>query len=152
LGQLQTSPSSGINKGDVLSPAENFEKILINLNFGSCSNAYKQELIEFCRKYKLATACLVMCIDTHCELGPSIALKQMRDFYVQSKEAEDSNPKSYRISTKEVFALKHLSASSQERLVLERSSVYLGLKLLWATRLFLQGTKFPHGMFSKFEW
>lgn len=87
------------------SPAENFEKILINLNFSSCSNAYKQELIEFCRKYKLATGCLFMCIDTHCELGPSIALSQMRDFYIQSKEAEDSNPKNYRISIKEVLSL-----------------------------------------------
>jgi|688.fasta_scaffold290180_1 hypothetical protein len=23
---------------------------------------------------------------------------------------------------------------------------------MWATRLFLQGSKFPHGMFVKFDW
>jgi hypothetical protein len=42
--------------------------------------------------------------------------------------------------------------SDPERAELEKCSTYVGLKLLWATKLFLLGQKFPKNMFKRIEW
>ena len=39
-----------------------------------------------------------------------------------------------------------------ERVPLESSSVYLGLKLLWLARMYLLGKKFPIGLLTNNEW
>ena len=113
---------------EVVSPAENFEKILINLNYGSCSMAYKEGLIEFCAKYRLATGVMHLCMQAYGSEGPVRVLRYLRDFYHQACKED----------TKQVFGptslqtLAKMPASSLERLPLERSAKYLGLKLLWA--------------------
>lgn len=35
---------------------------------------------------------------------------------------------------------------------MEQSAQYLGLKLIWSTRCFLLGKKFPRGHFTTSEW
>jgi len=57
-----------------VSPAENFEKILINLSFKECSISYKNDLIEFCKKYKLSSGLIYLCLSTYGIEGPVVAL------------------------------------------------------------------------------
>lgn len=38
------------------------------------------------------------------------------------------------------------------KLEIERSSTYIGYKLLWVIRLFLEGKKFPSGSLSSDRW
>ena len=45
-----------------------------------------------------------------------------------------------------------MPATNVERYQLESSSVYLGYKLLWMTRLFLLGKQFPHDHLSSHHW
>lgn len=45
-----------------------------------------------------------------------------------------------------------MPASWPERIKIELSSKYLGLKLIWAIRLFLLGKKFPSGQYQDSEW
>jgi hypothetical protein len=43
----------------------------------------------------------------------------------------------------------------QERLAkldIEHSKTYIGYKLMWVIRLFLEGKKFPNGTLSSFKW
>ena len=52
-----------------VSPAENFEKILINFRLDSCSKEYKVKLIDFCIQYKLTSAMMYICLNTYGEQG-----------------------------------------------------------------------------------
>lgn len=45
-----------------------------------------------------------------------------------------------------------LSPDSIERLRAEKSQYYLGYKILWVIRLFLNGKKFPHGNINETQW
>lgn len=45
-----------------------------------------------------------------------------------------------------------MPATNPKRDAIEKSSTYLGYKLLWATRLFLIGKKFPKGTFEQHVW
>lgn len=40
----------------------------------------------------------------------------------------------------------------QAKLDIEHSTTYIGYKLMWVIRLFLQGKKFPTGTLSSFKW
>ncbi len=68
---INLSPKSGILDTRMVPPAENFEKFLISLRFDQCSKTNIQELIEFCKKYKLATGAMHLCVNTRGELGPT---------------------------------------------------------------------------------
>lgn len=46
--KLQNSPSSGELTSNE-SPAESFEKIIVNLSFTSCSADYQHTLLDFCK-------------------------------------------------------------------------------------------------------
>lgn len=45
-----------------------------------------------------------------------------------------------------------MPANNPKRDFIEKSSTYLGYKLLWAARLFLIGKKFPKGTFEMAVW
>jgi hypothetical protein len=47
LESIESSKSDDENTA--MNPAENFEKIIVNLSFGGCLKPYKEELIKFCR-------------------------------------------------------------------------------------------------------
>ena len=55
------------------------------------------------------------------------------------RKAKDINPGS--ISC--INRIVNLSADSIERINAEKSQIYLGYKILWMIRLFLNGKKFP---------
>ena len=40
----------------------------------------------------------------------------------------------------------------QQKLDVEHSKTYIGYKLMWIIRLFLEGKKFPTGTLSSFKW
>ena len=40
----------------------------------------------------------------------------------------------------------------QAKLEVEHSKTYIGYKLMWIIRLFLEGKKFPSGTMSSFKW
>lgn len=45
-----------------------------------------------------------------------------------------------------------MPANMPKRDLIEKSSTYLGYKLIWASRLFLLGKKFPKGVFDMTVW
>ena len=45
-----------------------------------------------------------------------------------------------------------LQKQRQVKLDVEHSKTYIGYKLMWVMRLFLQGKKFPTGTLSSFKW
>lgn len=57
-------------------------------------------------------------------------------------------------SDREKQHLEKESAMKQRQLKLEmeHSKTYIGYKLMWVMRLFLQGKKFPAGTLSAFKW
>ena len=63
-GYENESPISGV-ESSMSNPAENFEKIIVNLNFDGCSKNYKEELIKFCREYFLSSGLIYLCIATY---------------------------------------------------------------------------------------
>jgi hypothetical protein len=50
-----------------ISPAENFEKILINFRLDSCSKEHKLKLIDVCVQFKLTSAMMYLCLSTYGE-------------------------------------------------------------------------------------
>ena len=57
------------------------------------------------------------------------------------KQAKDNNPGSF----EELKEINDHPPDSIERLRAEKSQFYLGYKILWVLRLFLNGKKFPQG-------
>lgn len=80
----------------------------------------------------------------------------MAEFYklVSQKERakDDSSPFYMPYSVNEIQELDNMPANMSKRELLEKSSTYLGYKLLWAARLFLLGKKFPKGTFEMHVW
>ena len=52
----------------------------------------------------------------------------------------------------DVRCIKDSSPESIERLNAEKSQIYLGYKILWVIRLFLNGKKFPQGNIPDKRW
>lgn len=67
------NPTSNMSD-TALNPAENFEKIIINLCFTGCSKTYKEDLIKFCREYFLSSGLIYLCLQTFDDQGPTLAL------------------------------------------------------------------------------
>jgi hypothetical protein len=63
LTEQNTSPTSG-KTITPQNPAENFEKIIVNLSFNGCQKPYKEELIKFCKEYQLSSGLIYLCIQT----------------------------------------------------------------------------------------
>jgi len=126
---------------------------MINLSFSTCSRTNIQEMIEFCKKYKLSTGAFYLYLSTQGESGPIQALDTLREFYLDAlKEEAHKNIGRAPVGLNEIKQLVKIAANSTERLPLERSSYYLGLKLLWATRLIIEGKRFPKGKLEKPDW
>jgi hypothetical protein len=71
----------------------------------------------------------------------------LRDFYIEALTEEQLRSKI--VTWEQIKQLVNIPANSSERLPLERSAIYIGLKLIWATKLFIKGNKFPKGKFDK---
>ena len=134
------------------SPAEGFEKILVNTNFSLCSDRYIQKMIQFCRENRMSTGLFYLCISTQGELGTAAALFDMRYLYEQIKR-DELNAKVVRVySAEDVHELSAMPANLPARVAIEQSSCYVGYKLLWAIRMLLLGKKFPKGHFDQNTW
>jgi len=66
--------------------------------------------------------------------------------YRQAREAK--NPGTF----EELKQITELSSDSLEGLRAQKSQLYLGYKILWAIRLFLNGKKFPSGNIPEPQW
>lgn len=75
----------------MISPAENFEKILLNLKLDQCSKDYKLSLIAYCKKYKMSSGLMYLCFSAYGEQGPVQALKHLKDFYVETKHSSQAD-------------------------------------------------------------
>jgi hypothetical protein len=64
------------------------------------------------------------------------------------RQAKERNPG----SMEEIRCIRDLSPDSIERITAEKSHLYLGYKILWVIRLFLNGKKFPHGNIPQRRW
>lgn len=67
------SPSSGELPCNE-SPAESFEKVIVNLSFNSCSADYQHTLLNFCKTKKLTTAHFYLAVNYAGENGIRVAL------------------------------------------------------------------------------
>lgn len=48
--------------------------------------------------------------------------------------------------------LRELDYDSADKKEIEKSSLYIGYKILWAIRLFIDGKKFPQGNIRERKW
>lgn len=48
--------------------------------------------------------------------------------------------------------LRELEYDSADKKEIEKSSLYLGYKILWVIRLFIDGKKFPQGNIREKKW
>ena len=64
------------------------------------------------------------------------------------REAKEVNPG----NLEEIRCIKDLSPDSMERLNAEKSQIYIGYKILWVIRLFLNGKMFPSGNIPGKKW
>ena len=85
------------------------------------------------------------------ETGAVMSVQRLKDFYLIVK-AEEEKSGSKHITLKDLDKLKDMPMSFPERLPLEKSSTYIGVKLMWIIRQFLLGHKFPKGLFTTNEW
>lgn len=92
-----------------------------------------------------------MCLQCYGQGGPLQALMQLKDFYLDSVNNRPMISQ-VRKEVKDLQALYTLPPNQKERIILERSSCYMGFKLLWATRIFLMGKIFPRGLFTTQDW
>lgn len=90
------SPSSGCLDTNT-SPAESFEKIIVNLSFNSCSEDYRYKLLNFCKDKRLTTGHFYLSVNYAGEEGIKVALHQMRVFFLTSKEQEKYSSHGLRI-------------------------------------------------------
>ena len=139
---------SGDSITSAVSSAENIEKLLMNFKFDACSQKYKLSLIDFCKKYHLTSGLMYLCLNTYGEFGSLQALIQLKDFYM-NKVLEEIEHDEQRTTRDDLHQLNRMPANFFDRVILERSSCYLGLKLLWTARQFLVGKKFPSGIFNR---
>jgi hypothetical protein len=103
-------------------------------------------LIDFCIQYKLTSAMIYLCLSSYEEQGPLQAMTQLKDFYLDTLTNELCGEQL--IHKDDLEALRQMPANLFDRILLERSSCYLGYKLLSTAQLFLSGKKFPRGIFS----
>lgn len=108
------------------------------------------ELIEFCRIHKLSSGLIYMCQSTYDEQGPLHALFQLRDLFLDTFTEEAQGDTQF--IRDDLLDLRTMLPADVERVPLESSSVYMGLKLLWLARLYLLGKKFPIGLLTNYEW
>ena len=131
-------------------PAENFEKILINLKLDNCSQELKMSLIQFCKEHKLSSGLIFACQHSFELQGPLHALVQLRDMFLDTFTEEATSDTQF--IKDDLLDLRTMSPTDVERVPLESSSVYIGLKLMWTARLYLIGKKFPIGHLTNHEW
>lgn len=125
--------------------------MLTNLRFDGCSKSYKQELIEDCIQLRMSSGLVHLCLSAYGgEAGAIISVKKMKDFYLMVKAEEEDQISQIRL--KDLERLSDMPLSFPERASLERSSAYIGMKLMWIVRQFLLGQKFPNGSLKQQEW
>ena len=101
---------------------------------------------------RLSTGHFYMTINYRGQEGIREALTMLRHFYLTFKEEEEKISVLDVVTTNDLVELKKMVANLPKREDIERSSVYVGYKLLWAIRLLLLGKKFPHGHFDHKSW
>lgn len=79
-----------------MSPGENFEKILVNFRYDSCTKEFKLSLIDFCKKYKLHSGIVFLSLNLFGEDGTYIALQELKDFYQEALIKETSEKVYYK--------------------------------------------------------
>lgn len=78
------------------------------------------------------------------------SLLQLRDLFLDTFTEEAQGDTLY--IRDDLLDLRTMLPTDVERVPLESSSVYMGIKLLWLARLYLVGKKFPIGLLTNYEW
>lgn len=60
--QLTVQGVRGSTVPPALSQSENFEKILMNFRFDSCSQEYRDKIIAYCKEHQLSSGLIYMCL------------------------------------------------------------------------------------------
>ena len=99
----------------------------------------------------MSTGLFYLSISTQGERGVSIALTELRKLYIaihaeEKKEQQKTNQKIY--TADDLLELTNMPSNLPARIPLEKSSCYVGYKLIWMIRLLLLGKKFPKGHFE----
>lgn len=124
------------------------EKVIINLSLKEFPKELLQELVEYCEENCLSSALFYLHTSVNHAEEEAQCVPVILSLMQLYRDAKRNNPG----SLEEIRCIKDLPADSEERLSAEKSQIYLGYKILWAIRLFLNGKKFPHGSFSEDLW
>ena len=113
-----------------------------------CPKSVILELIQFSEKNFLSSALLYLhtaVFDTKDDASCIHCILALLNLYSQAKE---DNPG----TMDEIRAIRDLSPDSIERIRAEKSHMYLGYKILWVIRMFLNGKKWPSGNIPQARW
>lgn len=113
---------------------EVFEKVLINLSLTETPRDSVDELISFCKDRRLTTGLIYLHMQTRDTA--TVLFMQLLEIY---------RHQDLKGTVEEVISLKDLDEGSVERSTVESSQKYLGAKILWALRMFMNGRSFPNG-------
>lgn len=85
----------------------------------------------------MVTGVVYLCVSTMGMDGPINAIKLLRDFYQRAEQRASPDQ------------IKSLTAEDDNQT--KQSKEYIGLKLIWFLRLFIEGKKFPRGSYPPNE-
>ena len=150
---------------------ELLEKILLNLNLAKYKNIL--EVRHICETEFLTSALIhiltnlfdndeenTVCLQLLCSLYnmmmKSTIKKEKSDIFKLLSYDHSFTLSSMMPSDKpqeEVEASSDsLALSKKEKVEIEHSQMYIGYKLMWVMKMFLEGKKFPQGTLSAFKW
>lgn len=127
---------------------EQIEKIIINLNLSDCPDDEIVNLVQFSEQNFLSTALVSLHTAAYNRQESTTCIHVILSLLDLYKQAKGANPGSF----EELKEISQHPQDSAERLRVEKSQFYLGYKILWVIRLFLNGKKFPQGNIPTQQW
>eukprot|EP00347_Sterkiella_histriomuscorum_P024298 403331615 len=130
------------------SKSDTLEKIIINLNFNQIEKKIVLEFIHFSEKQFLSTAILFLYTQVIEKKDNTSCVQVLCSLFDLYKKCS----KNSQISMIDLQMLREFDYESEEKKQIEKSQIYLGYKILWSIRLFIDGKKFPQGNIREHKW
>eukprot|EP00347_Sterkiella_histriomuscorum_P012402 403368713 len=128
--------------------ADQLEKIIVNLNLAQCPKTIVLEFIHYSEQNFLTTAILYLYTQVFEKKDNTSCVQILFSLFDLYKKAGKKNQG----LLIDIQNLKEFTYESKEKQKVEKSQIYLGYKILWVIRMFLNGQKFPQGTIRASKW
>ena len=130
-----------------------FEKIIVNLNLSQCPKDSILNFVKYCEQHFLTTGIIYLYTQLLERKDNASCVQVLFSLYDLYKQAPDqSMTKQQLIAMTDPESSTTLHSTSDTAQSLDRSHLYLGYKLFWLIRMYLNGRKFPHGHLKESKW